>query len=55
MKVTVCIKEYSYGHVEIEVPEGMSNEEIEELAEQMVDDDEVEIEWNGEIYRDYTV
>lgn len=55
MKVTVSIIETTYGSVEIEVPDGMSKEEIAELAEQMVDNDEAEIEYGGEIYREYNV
>ena len=54
MKVTVCIKEYTFGSVEIEVPDGMSKEDIEELAEEMVDNNEVEVEWGDETYRDYS-
>ena len=54
MKVTVSVVERTYGSVEIDVPEGMSKEEIEELAEEMVDEGEVEIEY-GETYRDFEV
>ncbi len=55
MKVTVSIIERTYGSVEIDVPEGMSKEEIEELAEKMVDEGDVEIEYTGETYRDFNV
>jgi hypothetical protein len=55
MKITVAIIERTYGSVEIDVPEGMSKEEIEELAEQKVDEGEVEIEYTGETFRDYHV
>ena len=55
MKIKVAIIERTYGSVEIDVPEGMSKEEIEDLAEQKVDEGEVEIEYSGEMYRDYLV
>lgn len=55
MKVTVYITERTYGKVEIDVPDGLDNEDIEELAEEKVDNGEVEIEWGDETYRDYNV
>ena len=55
MKVTVSIIERTYGSVEIDVPEGMSKEEIEELAEDMVEEGEVEINYCDETYRDFEV
>jgi len=55
MKITVSIIERTYGSVEIDVPEGMSKEEIEELVEEKVDEGEVEIEYTGETYREYCV
>jgi transcriptional regulator len=55
MKITVPIIERTYGSVEIDVPEGMSKEEIEELVEEKVDEGEVEIEYTGETYREYCI
>lgn len=52
-KVQVSVKEYTYGLIEIEVPDNATEEEIKEEAKRMVEDEQEEVDWCGGVFFEY--
>ena len=46
IKVTVGVVETTYGSMTIRVPKGSTKEEIEAIAEELQENEEVDIDWD---------
>ena len=54
-KIQVNVTEYTYGSIEVEVPDNATDEEIKEAARNLVENEQEEVDWYGGVFFEYEV